>query len=63
MARRRRLMDLTVEQAARALRDTYGDRAEKVASDRYDMAGTEPTAEFYSAVHHWLRNNKRGERQ
>jgi len=56
-------MDLTVEQAARALRDTYGDRAEKVASDRYDMAGTESTAEFYSAVHHWLRNNKRGERQ
>lgn len=54
--KRRRMLDMTVKEAAEDLRRRYGARAAKVASDRSDDAQTESTANFYENVHDVLRD-------
>ena len=50
MAKQKKLTEYTVDEAARMLIQRYGQRASKVASDRYDAAERESTAAFYERV-------------
>ncbi len=48
--KRKRTIDLTVEQAAERMIKQFGKRASLVASNRFDGALTQSTADFYSWV-------------
>lgn len=55
--RRKRFIDFTVPEAASVLHERYGrERAQCIASNRYDTATTEATATFYEQVHTELRD-------
>ncbi len=51
----KRMTSRTVPDAARVLRERYGDRAQQIASDRADDAQTLFTATFYEQVQAELR--------